>query len=215
MADKNLAIVLKRSGKSKEVKINKDLDVTDINKSVFPEKYIKSSKGDLERECDFDYIDKVISVFAFNKGNNGTENKTELPPPIDKQLYFGNIFIVAHKDDKVVNLDKSEFDIFYESAFGGFEDINSDDSWSEDDEQPNTDDEEFIVNDDEELSRESSSSEEEEFIGSDSETSDSEELDLSVDSHEEVKPKKKEKSNKKKKDSSKKVKSKKIKRKSR
>ena len=80
MADKNLAIVLKRSGKSKEVKINKDLDVTDINKSVFPEKYIKSSKGDLERECDFDYIDKVISVLPLIK-YGGTENKTELPPP--------------------------------------------------------------------------------------------------------------------------------------
>ena len=44
MAYKNLAIVLKRSGKSKEVKINKDLDVTDINKSVFPEKYISRLK---------------------------------------------------------------------------------------------------------------------------------------------------------------------------
>ena len=37
------------------------------------------------------------SIFAKNKGKAGTENKYDLPPPIDNCLFFGTIFIKASK----------------------------------------------------------------------------------------------------------------------
>ena len=52
---------------------------------------VKSKKTNLSRECDFEWDDKVLTVYANDKGKHGTENKTELPPPLETQLYFGDI----------------------------------------------------------------------------------------------------------------------------
>jgi hypothetical protein len=106
----------------------------------------KKDKTKLSRECDFEWDDKVLTVYAKDKGKHGTENKTELPPPLDTQLYFGNIFVIAHKDNKLVNLSLEEYSEFYNSAFGGFEDLDKEESLS-DEEEPNSEDEAFIVND--------------------------------------------------------------------
>ena len=42
--------------------------------------------------------DKYVSVFAKNNGRANSENKFELPPPLDNELYFGSILIVLHKE---------------------------------------------------------------------------------------------------------------------
>ena len=90
--------------------------------------------------------DKVLTMYANDKGKHGTENKTELPPPLETQLYFGDIFVIAHKDNKIVDLSLEEYSEFYNSAFGGFEDLDKEESLSEE-EEPNSEDEAFIVND--------------------------------------------------------------------
>ena len=35
-----------------------------------------------------------VSLYAKDNGRAGSENKYELPPPIDKELYFGSLVIV-------------------------------------------------------------------------------------------------------------------------
>lgn len=88
--------------------------------------------------CDGDNI--YISLYAKDTGNAGQENKTELPPPIDKDLYFGRIAIVASKDedgDDPVDLPLEIWKGVREKLFGGFEDLGADDSSeSEDDIDP-------------------------------------------------------------------------------
>ena len=41
--------------------------------------------------------DGYISLYCKDKGNAGTENKYELPRPLDEKLYFGKIVIVRHR----------------------------------------------------------------------------------------------------------------------
>ena len=165
MSNSKAAIVLKRNGSSvKEIKIPSNINLDKLDISLFPDKYVNGAKiSSIERECDFDYIDKTISIFAFNDGKAGHENKTELPPPLDKQLYFNNIFVIGHNNNKIVDLNKSEYEEFYETSFGGFDNIDSEDSWSEE-EESNSDDREFIVNDSEEIEEGEESNEEDEYI---------------------------------------------------
>jgi len=76
------------------------------------------------------YKKEYFSVFATNKGKANTENKYDFPPPIDCDLYFGNIIIIKSSDsiltnDNMINTSVSEWDKVYEKIFGGFENINS------------------------------------------------------------------------------------------
>ena len=88
--------------------------------------------------CDGNSI--YISLYAKDSGNAGQENKTELPPPIDKDLYFGKIAIVASRDtegDDPVDLPLEIWKGVRDQLFGGFEDLGDDDSSeSEDDIAP-------------------------------------------------------------------------------
>ena len=146
------AICLKNNGDIIEFKLPSNLDINKLDVNKFPSSVINViGKNALERECDYNYSGNTISIFAWTDGKAGNENKHDLPPPIDKQLYFGNIFVILHEEDKLKNLSKSEYEEFYEIAFGGFEDIGSDDTWSEEEEADSDDSiNDFIVDDDEE-----------------------------------------------------------------
>ena len=105
-----------------------------------------------------------ISVYAKDSGRAKSENKYEMPPPIDKDLYFGNILIIKHTEEKVSNtnckdLSLDEWNTIYESLIGGVEDLNDEDSYSEEEEIPEhlktkegySKEDGFIVDDDEDL----------------------------------------------------------------
>lgn len=79
------------------------------------------------------------SIFAKNKGKAGTENKYELPPPVDSTLFFGTMIILKHSDkmydiDNLQDLTLDEWNNVYETLFGGFEDLDSNEEMSEDEE---------------------------------------------------------------------------------
>jgi hypothetical protein len=88
--------------------------------------------------CDGNSI--YVSIYAKDTGNAGHENKTELPPPIDKDLYFGKIVIVSSKDEdgrEPVDLPLDIWKGVRDQLFGGFEDLGEgDSSESEDDIAP-------------------------------------------------------------------------------
>lgn len=109
--------------------------------------------------------DKYLSVFAKNKGRANTENKYELPPPIDNDLFFGSIMIVKHenKDDyklsDLIELSVEEWEKYYEKLYGGFEDLGEEDSYSSEEEvdpemltkEGYSKEDGFIVDDEEEI----------------------------------------------------------------
>ena len=79
-----------------------------------------------------------ICVYAKTIGRAQNENKYELPPPIDKHLYFGNIAIVSFdKDNNLIELDKEMWETFYNQLMGGFEDIENTDEEEEEYEEDN------------------------------------------------------------------------------
>ena len=129
-------VLIEKTGEIKENNI-KNLKVADIYK-----------KCNFRKKDDFDMRytwninkDLFISVFSRNDGKSGTENKYDLPPPIDKDLYFGSIAIVAHKskkisDNNIIDFSKELWNKTYEKLMGGFEDLNGEDSYSEEEEIP-------------------------------------------------------------------------------
>ena len=104
-----------------------------------------------------------VSVYAKDKGRSNNINKFDLPPPVDKTLYYGSIIVVKHNDknvqnSNVENISLNEWEQFYEKLFGGFEDLDDEDSYSEEEEIPEhlktkqgySKEDGFIVSDDEE-----------------------------------------------------------------
>ena len=82
-----------------------------------------------------------VTLFSKDKGRANSENKYDLPPPVDSQLYFGSMLIVKHQDkelsnEKVEDLSLEEWNKLYEKLFGGFEDLGDEDSYSEEEEIP-------------------------------------------------------------------------------
>ena len=60
------------------------------------------------------------------------------PPPIDNELYFGNVAIIAHKDklllNNVINFSVDDWCKVYEKLMGGFIDLGEEDTASEEEE---------------------------------------------------------------------------------
>ena len=145
---KKTAICLKTTGTASEFlmdsieNINKELSISNIPKSY------KRSKGNgkLIKQHDFTFGNKIARVYAWNDGEAGWENKNELPPPIAEDLYFGNVYIIGHNENKQVDIYADEFKELLNTHFGGFEDIDSDDSWSSEEEADSDDSiHDFIV----------------------------------------------------------------------
>lgn len=69
----------------------------------------------------------TVRIFAKDTGRAGTENKTELPPPIDSLLLYGTILVVGYDgvDDGagVCDLTVDVWEKTYEHLFGGFENL--------------------------------------------------------------------------------------------
>jgi len=82
-----------------------------------------------------------VSLFAKDKGRATSENKYDLPPPVDKELYFGSMLLIKHCYDDLTNETAEDFDLeewnkLYEKLFGGFEELGDDDSYSEEEDIP-------------------------------------------------------------------------------
>jgi hypothetical protein len=78
---------------------------------------------------------EVIMVFGKSEGKAGLENKYEFPPPIDNEIYYGNLCLVKCLrgiDNKPLSLRVSEWEKHYEGLFGGFDDCDG----SDDEEEP-------------------------------------------------------------------------------
>jgi len=105
------------------------------------------------------YDNYTLTLFGYTSGKAGTENKHELPPPLDL-VYFSDILLVASKDDdswtNPVNFTQDSYEKFYQKAFGSFE------SEEEDEEEEIEEEEEEKKKDDEEEEEEEEVEEEEE-----------------------------------------------------
>ena len=101
----------------------------------------------------WDYQKMKLELWGYSEGRAGTENKHELPPPIDSVLIFGDAVLVATNEiGEPQNFTTEKYTKFYTAIFQGFESLDEDEDDEEDEEE------------EEELETETVEEEEEEII---------------------------------------------------
>ena len=102
---------------------------------------------------------RVLTVWGWKDGKAGTENKHELPPPLDSVLLFSDAVVVAEDD-----LTTEDWAAFYKHAFGVFENLDSDEDETdeeEDEEEEEAEEEEAAEEEEEEAEEEEEEEDEE------------------------------------------------------
>ena len=181
---------------------NKKETVLNYSVSEFYKKcnYRNNNNFDVRHTWEFKQSGETyyISVFAKDKGRANSENKYDLPPPIDSALYYGSLLIIKtftnenFEKDNLDDLKLEEWEKCYEKLFGGFESLGEDDSEETDEldeisdsektkegyhkdgfvvDDDDEDDEDYIPGDDQDSETEASEAEEtdEEIMGQESE----------------------------------------------
>jgi hypothetical protein len=96
----------------------------------------------------WDYQKMKLDLWGYKEGRAGTENKHELPPPVDSVLIFGDAVLVATNEiDEPLNFTTAQYTKFYTAIFQGFESLDEDE---EDDEEEEDEEEEDEVEEEEE-----------------------------------------------------------------
>ena len=117
-------VIIEKSGELKELNV-KNFDIKDLYKKC----NFRKSDGFDERH----YFKNIningenfnIAVFAKIDGKANTENKYDMPPPIDTTLFFGNMGLIRYADNKkIINLKLDDWNKIYNKLFGGFEDLS-------------------------------------------------------------------------------------------
>lgn len=123
-----------------------------------------------------------LNLFGKDEGRHQSINKYELPPPVDKKLFYGCLGIVASKDKEIkvlIDLTKEMWEKIYEKLMGGFEDLDNEEEDSEEDyippqfktKQGYSKEDNFIVDDDDiTYNTSSTAASEDEFVFSEQET---------------------------------------------
>ena len=190
-------ILLKRTGGVYEI------ETDSFESDILTLKLKKHGSGKPQILVIWEIDEYEYKLFGYKYGDAGQENKHDLPPPIDNELYFGDLLVYKTRKStsKLCNLIKSDYLETYEFLFGGFEDLGTSDTeyndengyCSEDDpdyhpeedinievnykKDDEDDDDDSFINDEIEYEKELENTDEEEFEFSDEETeSDSEEI---------------------------------------
>jgi hypothetical protein len=124
-------IVIEKNGTVKETNIKKYSDEELYKKAGF-----KTNEG---FKCytlwNVSLNDKTycISLYGKTTGRANQENKYEFPPPVDNTLFFGNCVLTNTDNKELLNLTAKEWTAIYEHLYGGFEDLDEENSEEDDD----------------------------------------------------------------------------------
>jgi len=117
-------IIVDKTGELKESKFNSEKDEV-YKKCKFkkPDNFEMRHTWNVSKNKMDKYSFTSVSLFARDNGKATTENKYDLPPPVDNILYFGSMALMAKNDNETVDLSLVEWKKFYEDLFGGFENL--------------------------------------------------------------------------------------------
>jgi len=125
-------VVIKKNGTLCDLDWKKNIDLKNIYK-----------KAGFRKEDDFAKRhtwkineDDFVSVYSKNTGRANTENKYDLPPPVDSDLYFGKLVVIRHSEqnpaaENCLDFTFEEWKTIYEKLMGGFEDLDDNEEESE------------------------------------------------------------------------------------
>ena len=125
-------VIIKKSGSLNDLDWKKDVDLQNIYKKAGFRKNKDFEKRNTWKIGDGEFV----SVYAKNVGRANTENKYELPPPVDSDLYFGKLVIIKHSEETPIvenceDLTLLEWKKIYEKLMGGFEDLDTEEEKSD------------------------------------------------------------------------------------
>ena len=86
-----------------------------------PDSFEKRHTWDLKTKKDGETIQ--LEIYAKDMGNAGSENKYDLPPPVDNSLFFSTMAILKRVNNTYVHLSLEDWGAYYEQLFGGFENL--------------------------------------------------------------------------------------------
>ena len=127
------------------IKISKRGKVSNIDK---PDISFLEKNKHISKLNKWNYNNCDFVLYGCENGDAGEENKYDLPPPVDCELYFNDLYFIKLNQNKLENLSIQEYNIFYNDCFGGFEDIESTDDEEENSLSEHTSDRDFINDDD-------------------------------------------------------------------
>ena len=118
--------------------VKKDLNAKGLTRDAIYKKCGFRKSEDFEKRHTWEVKSNgvhSVEVWSRDTGRANTENKYDLPPPIDTALYFGTIAIVgADAEGELVDMTVDQWNKIYEQLFGGFEDIGDEDDEDDEDE---------------------------------------------------------------------------------
>ena len=129
-------VIVKKTGVLGELDWKKNMDLNDIYKKCGFRKNKDFGKRHTWKLSDSEYV----SIYSKDSGRANTENKYELPSPLDTPLYFGSLAIIKHTEETPSNENCEDFTVeawktVYDKLMGGFEDLDNDENDSEDEEE--------------------------------------------------------------------------------
>ena len=118
-------VIVNKGGELKEVSF-KDFDISNLYKKCG---FRKNNGFELRHKYENVKVngEKIdIHVFSRTNGKSGTENKYDMPPPIDNDLFFGNFALVKWDRDEedYVDFSSDDWKKAYNRLFKGFEDLS-------------------------------------------------------------------------------------------
>jgi len=109
--------------------ISEELDQEVTLKNIHELLQNNRKEKDLKKLYTWDFEDEKMVMYGYTEGKEKEINKLELPEPIENKLYYNElIFFSLNENNEYVDLDEEDFEDFYDMIFGGFDDIDSDDS---------------------------------------------------------------------------------------
>ncbi len=158
-------LVLSHNGEIKTAKISIQSEETGCQLTDL-QKFLKKKTAP-EILGKFPWKKHSLHLIGYKEGKAGTENKHELPPPLDNQLFFGDIVLLHTKEDttfaKPLPMTTEEYELFYTQMFEGFEDLDENEEEDEEEEElEEYENEDEGFEDEEEDTKEQSDYEEEE-----------------------------------------------------
>lgn len=148
-------VIIEKGGNVKGLKV-KSYDENELYKKCGFKSPTDFKQQSVWKNIKLNSITYNIHVYGKLAGRANQENKYEFPPPIDNTLFFGSCVLVNKVNDIPKNLTSTEWDRIYNHLYGGFEDLDaedSDESEDEDENLPKTKSgyvkDDFIVDDDE------------------------------------------------------------------
>lgn len=156
-------IIIGKSGECKDVNV-KSVNINEICKKCSFRKLDNFEKR-VSWKINYKSNSLVVAVYAKNNGRANSENKFDMPPPIDNDLYFGSIAVVAYKE-KISETTSIDFNVddwckVYEKLMGGFIDLSKESEEESEEEVPEEElskegyhKDGFIVDSEEELEEE-------------------------------------------------------------